>query len=281
MAIKSKKKVKTNTKQKQKQTQKQNVVVNINTTKTTKKKSSNSKKNNKAPETNRPLRPTAETAYNRVITQSQPMLIQQIPNNNDLIGAIQQIANKFQQPTAPVQFNPALFENTVNSLNELNETLKKKPTEKLRTFSREKPKRDSNDTVYNIDLTQFDEAGARDDGAGVFSMLPFSSPKKDDVKSPSVLSRIYNSAKKPFQKSSISPPLQEITSSLVFGEPQAKTNEKPQKMTSIPPNYQPIYRKDDKKLWVINPITGREIDAYGEQAKKLKIGIHKPPKSYE
>ena len=131
MATKSKKKVKTTTKQKQKQTQKQNVVVNINTTKTTKKKSKK-QQSNKSPETNRPLRPTAQTAYNRVITQSQPMLIQQIPNNNDLIGAIQQLTNKFQQPTppAPVQYNPALYENTVQSLNELNETLKNKKSPK-------------------------------------------------------------------------------------------------------------------------------------------------------
>ncbi len=45
------------------------------------------------------------------------MLTQQIPNTKDLIGAIQQIANKFQQPAPLVQYNPALLESTVNSIN--------------------------------------------------------------------------------------------------------------------------------------------------------------------
>ena len=122
MATKSKKKVKTTTtKQKQKQAQKQNVVVNVNTTS---KKSTKKKKQSQSQPTNRPLRPTAETAYNRVITQSQPMLIQHIPNNNDLIGAIQQIANKFQQPSAPVQYNPALMEDTLKGIKELNEAIR-------------------------------------------------------------------------------------------------------------------------------------------------------------
>jgi hypothetical protein len=147
MATKNKKKVKTNTKQKQKQTQKQNVVVNINTEKKKSTKKKQSKNQSSSQPTNRPLRPTAETAYNRVITQSQPMLIQQVPNNNDLIGAIHQIANKFQQPPAPVQYNPELLERTMKSVQELNDaihnsdntTQTEQPEEPLKSFFNKSP----------------------------------------------------------------------------------------------------------------------------------------------
>jgi hypothetical protein len=267
MATKSKKKVKNPPKQKQKQTQKQNVVVNVNTTvkKTTKKK----RQSNKSPEqTNRPLRPTAETAYNRVITQSQPMLIQQIPNNNDLIGAIQQIANKFQQPTVPVQYNPELYENTLKGLNELNETLKKKPTEILKTSVREKPeKRGSDASVYNIDLTT--PTRVKDDGAGVFSMIPYTTfqnkeefpetPKKKEVADkPSIFTRAMNTTKK----------------TLGFSPAGAKTN----KEETIPLLEQPQqYKTVNNKTKVYNPLTKRWIDVFGTRANSLGIGVNKPP----
>lgn len=288
MATKTKKKVKTNTKQKQKQTQKQNVVVNINTEK---KKSTKKKQSKNQSSTNRPLRPTAETAYNRVITQSQPMLIQQIPNNNDLIGAIHQLSSKFQQPSVPVQYNPDLLERTIKSVQELNDAIYNSdretsqiPKEKLKTRVIDKPRKESEpyvikpDTVYNIPY---------DNGAGVFggiearergndkksvfdgAIIPYT-PKKENTpeKKSGYLSKLFSSTKKKLGMETVEPDKIEISSSLVSKQ-GAKTNKEPQ------------FRKTEKgKLQVLNPATNRYIDAFGSQANRLGLGLPKPPSEF-
>lgn len=120
---------KTKIKQNVKQNVKQTVNVNINSASASKKK-----KKIKSSSSNNPVAPgrmSNKLAYYRQLNAPPPTIIQNLPNNSELVGAIQSILNKGNQQPIPVQVNSELLEKTMSSVDILNENLKLNKKEKI------------------------------------------------------------------------------------------------------------------------------------------------------
>lgn len=113
----SKKKVK----QTQKQSQKQSITVNIDTKK---KKSTTKQKRQKKQQSQGPQgRMSGQMAYYRQLNAPPPLVVQNLPNNNELVGAIQGLLNKSNPAPVPAQYDPELLQQTMKTVKELNDNI--------------------------------------------------------------------------------------------------------------------------------------------------------------
>lgn len=236
-----KKKTINKTSMKQKQTVKQTVNINIDNKKKTRKKKNTSSDNGNPP---KPKGGTlsSQMSYYRQINAMPPMVIQNVPNNNELIGAIQGILNKTQAPI-PTQVDNELLKQTMTNMDKLNESLSK---------SKSKPDPEP-DPALELYLKRISKPRSKPPP----SPSPIASPIATPIATPRPISQSRKSKSEPL--------------------PSPSFLSNPQNLASSPKNPKdPLYKQDGNKFLILNPKTNRWINAYGQQAKKLGIGMKKP-----
>ena len=218
---------------------------------------------------------SGQMAYYRQMNAPPPSIIQNLPNNNELLGAIQGILNRNNPHPIPAQVNPELLEGTMNDIQKMSKNVKQRVKEEAAgVFSDDTPfiprygvnivKNEKNIESSNSPISIDIAKKLRDSGKDQ-KLVVYTPDKKTSTisKVQNVFGNMVSSASKTlrFKKQ----PDENLNVSGDVGFVKKK---------------EPEYRRNkNNKLEVQSLSSNSWIDAYGATAKKQGTGLHKPPPS--